>query len=175
MSVNYLNRNDHITYKLYQFNNNMSNEFNNEEAVPMIDAESTADEQFVDTSINVKSVLQKTKDGIKSFFHMNSDISKDLKTANESFLLASIGKIATDEERTKEFIKSMAELIESKSKFSEYSCTREIPEDLTDYIPEILKVFKEKGYIAVNLNEKLSEIKRNYLFLCWDKFNTKKD
>lgn len=49
--------------------------------------------------------------------------------------------------------------------FTDYRCVYSFPTDMSPYIKDILKIFKDNGYEIINLSEKIDEIQDEHVYL----------
>jgi len=123
-----------------------------------------------DQSKNMKKWLF-TKMGI-----LNEDFNfiKSIPSANDSYLMSVYGHAYSSKERIDNFLKDLSTAITTKNGKGEYACVKALPEDLAEYKDAILKIFRDKGYTAENLKERITGVTINYIFVCWDKFDSSK-
>lgn len=94
---------------------------------------------------------------------------KTTSNATNAYLMATYGKIETQENRLSEFIKDVDTLISNKAQAGQFCCSTEVPNELAgDFLKTIITKYRELGFTVIDLNESLDEIKRNYIFICWD-------
>lgn len=110
---------------------------------------------------------------MKSFFcELFSNLTTRSETrlnAKEAYLRAKYQRIQTEEERLKEFKSELDRLITIKCDSCICCCVVELEEDLSKYLDDIIKEYREMDYTVINLREKLEGVHKNYIFLCWDK------
>ena len=105
--------------------------------------------------------------GLKSF-----DIETSVPSANTSFLKSKYGQANPSRERLDNFMKDFCTDIQGKNNKGEYACVKVLPEDLAIFRDTIIGVFKNRGYVVADLKENIENIVRDYIFVCWDKFDS---
>ena len=111
---------------------------------------------------------------IRSLMNLKEfDIETSVPTANTSFLKSKYGHADSSEERLDSFMKEFCTDIETKNTKGEYACVKVLPEDLAVFKDAIINIFKDKGYTVADLKQCIENVGRDYIFLCWDKFDSK--
>lgn len=137
-----------------------------------------SDLQVEDSSVlpvpeHPSSLMKKIKNkliGVESI-----DFNKAIPLANDSYLLSKYGHTHAPSERLDDFLKDLGTKIKEKNDKAQYVCVMKVPEDLSVFIPGIIGLFKEKGYAVANLKECVANVSLDYIFICWDKFDSQRE
>lgn len=116
-----------------------------------------------------------TKASIKSFFKKMTTgqtfDDKKVPMAYKAFLMSKYGRIADNNKRVDEFMTHICDLITARNDKNKFFITEEIPEDIIEYKEILIDFFRRKGYICIDLAEKLEGLSTSYLFLEWGDFH----
>jgi len=143
----------------------------------LLNDESTVEAQS-ENAIKQVPIRPKKNSGItgriRSLMNLREfDVETSVPTANASFLKSKYGRADSSEERLDAFMKEFCTDIETKNTKGEYACVKFLPEDLAVFKDAIINIFKDKGYTVADLKQCIENVGRDYIFLCWDKFDSK--
>lgn len=124
----------------------------------------------IDTSTGVKKMVKNIKEGLKKLTQSRKFEFKEIPDAHQAYLLSKYGKANDKEDRLREYMGCIAEMLKYKHSLRKYALVHEIPEDLVEYKESILKFFISKGYTAVELSTVIEGLTRPYLFIAFDNF-----
>lgn len=94
-------------------------------------------------------------------------------SANEAYMRTKYGAYKTIAQRIKDIQNDINYKIKSKISmaganntiFSSYFCIIEIDDDMKDYVNEIFKPFKERGFKIITLSDKIEELHDELVFI----------
>lgn len=110
---------------------------------------------------------------IKSLFSYNEEINNSIPTAEEAYYRTKYGFYTSVENRIKTHQRNIKSLIEAKmnncyrgsNMYTSYYCVYDFDKDMEPYTEEVLKPFKENGFNIVNINDKVTDLDNEIIYL----------
>lgn len=120
-----------------------------------------------------KSKCQNLWEKIENWFKARFVAEETVMPAEVAYCRATYGEQANVTNLIKMHQHKINRLINEKTSlrttngdtFTDYRCVYSFPTDMTPYISDILKIFKDKGYEIINLSEKIQDIQDEHVYL----------
>ena len=111
-------------------------------------------------------------DKVRFWFKSKFTVDEIVMPAEVAYCKATYGEYANVDKLIKMHQHKINRLIHEKASvtangdtFTDYRCVYSFPSDMSPYINDILKIFKDNGYEIINLSEKIEDIQDEHVYL----------
>lgn len=118
-----------------------------------------------------KTITEKFIANLKSLRSNKTFNALNIPFAHESYLISKYSTIQSNEKRVDTYMATLARKIDDENRRNGFLLLEEIPLDLIEFSDIIIKFFRDKGYIAHDMNKLIEGLSHHFIFLYWGNYH----